>query len=134
MAACTQEAGEQGRFVRSFLCLLVVDPEIAPEEAEGLVGFAGGRIDMGSPSQVILDGDSQVLCFADIFQDVSMELVRWDYLLPLACGTQRRTFLWMKVHGPLFFPGGKGVQVFLQRMLVFCLSFDGFAAHSVVSE
>ena len=88
---------------------------------------------MGSPPQVILDGDSQVLRHADVLKNVSMELIHWDDLLLLVCGTQCRVFLWVEVHGPLFLPGGEGVQVFLQRVLVFCL-FDGFAAHGVISE
>ena len=120
-------------FVRSFLCLLVANLEVVLEEAERLVGFACSRADAGSPPQVILDGDSQVLRCADVLKDLSMGLIHWDDLLLLACGTQCRAFLWVEVHEPLFLPGGEGVQVFLQRALVFCL-FDGFAAHGVVSE
>ena len=89
-SGCVLKKWANKGFVRSFLCLLVADLE---EETEGLVGFACGRVDVGSPPQVVLDGDSQVLGRADVLKDVSMELIRWDDLLPLACGTQRRAFL-----------------------------------------
>jgi len=130
-SGCVLKKWANKGFVRSFLCLLVADLEVAPEETEGLVGLVCGRADVGSPPQESLDGDSQVLRHADVLRDASMELIRWDHLLPLACGTQRRAFLW--VHGPLSLPGGEGVQVFLQRALGLYL-FDGFAAHGDVSE
>ena len=92
-SGCVLEKWANKGFVRSFPCLLVADLEVAPEETEGLVGFACGRPDVGSPPQVILDSDSQVLRHADVLKNVSMELIRWDHLFPLACGSQRRAFL-----------------------------------------
>ena len=76
-----------------FPCLLVAHLEVAREETEGLVGLACGRADVGYPPQVIPDSDSQVLRHADVLNDVSMEFIRWDDLLPLACGTRRGAFL-----------------------------------------
>ena len=53
-------------FVRSFLCLLVADLEVAPEEAEGLVGPVCDGVDVGSPLQVVLDVDSKICCRVDV--------------------------------------------------------------------
>ena len=91
-SGCVLKKWANKGFVRSFLCLLVADLEVAPEETKGLVGFACGRADVGYPPQAILDGDFQVLRHADVLKDVFMELIGWDDL-PLACGTQFRAFL-----------------------------------------
>ena len=45
-----------------FLCLLVAGLEVAPEEAECLVGFVGDGVDTCAAFHVILDVDSEVIC------------------------------------------------------------------------
>ena len=82
-SGCTLKKWANKGFVCSFLCLLVADLEVAPEETEGLAGFACDRADVGSPPQVILDSDSQVLRHADVLNDVSIELIRRDDLFLL---------------------------------------------------
>ena len=79
-SGCALKKWANKGFVCSFLCLLVVDLEVAPEETKGLVGFACGRADVGYPPQVILDDDSQVLRHADVLKDVFMELIGWGDL------------------------------------------------------
>jgi len=48
-SGCVLKKWANKGFVRSFLCLLVADLEVAPEETEGLVGLVCGRADVGSP-------------------------------------------------------------------------------------
>ena len=62
-----------------------------------------------------------------------MQLIRWDDLLSFLCCTQHRASLLVEMHGPLLFSGGKGVEIFLQHLLVFC-SPDGVAAHGVSKQ
>ena len=61
--------------VYSFLCLLVADLEVAPEEAKCLVGFVGNGVDMGAPVLVVLGVDTKVLCGGDVFNGMSMQLI-----------------------------------------------------------
>ena len=47
---CILKTRSNKGFVDSFLCLLVADLEVAPEEAECLVGFVGDGVDMAHGS------------------------------------------------------------------------------------
>ena len=60
--------------MRSFLCLLVADLELAPEEAKCLVGFVGDGVDMDASFHVVPDVDTKVLCGEDVFSGMSMQL------------------------------------------------------------
>ena len=62
-------------FVRSFLCLLVADLEVAPEEAKCPPGFAGGGISVSAPFHVSLNVDNQASCGADVFKGKSTYLI-----------------------------------------------------------
>ena len=58
-------------FVCSFLCLLVADLEVAPEEAKCLVGSVGNGVDIDAPFHVVLDVDPKVLCGGNVFSGLS---------------------------------------------------------------
>ena len=59
----------------SFLCLLVADLAVAPEETKCLVGSVGNGVDMVVPFHVVLGVDTKVLCGGDVFDGMSMQLI-----------------------------------------------------------
>ena len=69
---CILKTRSNKGFVRSFLCLLVADLEVAPEKAKCFVGFVGNGVDMGASCHVVLDVDTKVLCSGDVFNGISM--------------------------------------------------------------
>ena len=75
-------------FVHSFLCLLVVDFEVAPDKAKGIAGFLDDGINMGIPLHIVLYGDAKVLCGVDVFQGLSMQLIHWGGLVSFSCDSQ----------------------------------------------
>ena len=61
-------------FVCSFLCLLVANLEVAPEE-KCLTGFVGDGVDTVTPFHVVLDIDTKLLCGGVVFNGMSMQLI-----------------------------------------------------------
>ena len=61
-------------FEHSFLCLLVADLEVVPEEATCPDGLVGDGVDISTQFHVILDVNTKVFCGADVLKGVSMQL------------------------------------------------------------
>ena len=59
---CILKYRSNNGFVRTFLCLLVADLEVALEEAKCLVGFVGDGVDKGAPFHVVLDVNNKIFC------------------------------------------------------------------------
>ena len=100
----TEQAYSSDGLTNDFICLFfnggITDVQTAMQEAKSLIGFTTDVVDVAFPFEVLTDANSQIFCFINRFEDMTMKAIIKFHRCFIMRDGEHVAFIWVESHLP----------------------------------